>query len=66
MGAAWTYTVCPILIESGSTAKLDERFPILMANSGYVLHRDRFMPTDVEYETNRYFVDKGLEMGTYK
>jgi uroporphyrinogen decarboxylase len=46
--------------------ELDERLPILMENSGYVLHSDHSLPTDVEYETYRYFVDKGLEMGTYK
>jgi uroporphyrinogen decarboxylase len=45
---------------------LTERMPIVMENSGYVLHSDHSIPNQVDYETYRYFVDLGLELGTYK
>jgi len=37
-----------------------------MAGSGYVLQIDHSVSNLVEYETYRYFVDKGLAMGTYR
>ena len=30
---------------------------------GYVLHSDHSIPNTVDYETYRYFVDRGLELG---
>jgi len=39
--------------------------PIAMANSGYVLHTDHSVSNRVEYETYKFFVERGLEIGTY-
>ena len=32
---------------------------------GYCLHSDHSIPNQVDYETYKYFVDLGLEIGTY-
>lgn len=45
--------------------ELESKLPAAMAGSGYVLQVDHSVPDQVHYETYRYFVDKGLEMGTY-
>jgi len=37
-----------------------------MAGGGYVLQVDHSVPDQVNYETYRYFIEKGLELGTYK
>ncbi len=34
------------------------------AGGGYVLHTDHSEPPEIEYETMRYFLDKGREIGT--
>jgi len=47
-------------------AELEKKIPIVKGNYGYVLHSDHSIPNTVHYETYRYFVDKGLEMGTYR
>ena len=44
--------------------ELESKLPAAMAGSGYVLHSDHSIPTRVEYETYRYFVDRGREMGS--
>lgn len=41
------------------------KIPEAMAGSGYILHSDHSITDQVEYETYRYFVDRGLEIGTY-
>jgi uroporphyrinogen decarboxylase len=45
--------------------ELESKLPQAMAGSGYVLQVDHSVPAGVDYETYRYFVDKGLEIGTY-
>ena len=45
--------------------ELTTRIPILKQGSGYVLHSDQSIPDSVDYATYRYFVDRGLELGTY-
>jgi uroporphyrinogen decarboxylase len=45
--------------------ELTTRIPILKQGSGYVLHSDHSIPDSVDYATYRYFVDRGLELGTY-
>ena len=39
--------------------------PQAMAGSGYVLQVDHSVSHEVNYETYKYFVEKGLEIGTY-
>lgn len=46
--------------------ELETKIPEVMKNFGYVLHSDHSIPNTVSYETYRYFVDRGLELGTYK
>jgi uroporphyrinogen decarboxylase len=44
---------------------LQENLPAAMAGSGYILHTDHSIPTSVNYDTYKYFVERGLEIGTY-
>jgi len=46
--------------------ELATRIPVLMQGSGYVLHSDHSIPDTVEYQSYRYFVDRGRELGTYR
>ena len=46
--------------------ELEEKVPVLMQNSGYILHSDHSIPTGCEYETYRFFVDEGRRLGTYE
>lgn len=46
--------------------ELQKKLPVAMEGSGYILHSDHSIPPSVEYKTYRYFVDRGLEMGTYR
>lgn len=46
--------------------ELSTRIPVLKQGSGYVLHSDHSIPDTVEYKSYRYFVDRGLELGTYR
>jgi len=45
--------------------ELEEKIPVVKAGYGYILHSDHSIPETCNYETYRYFVDKGLELGTY-
>lgn len=46
-------------------AELEEKIPILKLNYGYILHSDHSIPVNVTPETYEYFMQKGLELGTY-
>lgn len=46
-------------------AELDRKLPAAMAGGGYCLFSDHSIPDQVEYETYKFFVQRGLEMGTY-
>jgi uroporphyrinogen decarboxylase len=46
--------------------ELEAKVSGVMAGSGYVLQVDHSVPDQVNYETYRYFVEKGLELGTYR
>jgi uroporphyrinogen decarboxylase len=46
--------------------ELESKVPGVMQGSGYVLQVDHSVPNQVNYDTYRYFVEKGLELGTYK
>jgi len=45
--------------------ELEAKVPMLKQNYGFCLHSDHSIPPDVEYETYRYFVEKGLALGRY-
>ena len=47
-------------------AELLSKLPGVMAGSGYVLQVDHSVSPLVEYETYKYFVERGLEIGTYR
>jgi uroporphyrinogen decarboxylase len=46
-------------------AELAKKLPAAMAGSGYILHTDHSVSPRVGYETYRYFLERGREMGTY-
>lgn len=45
--------------------ELEEKIPIVKGNYGFILSSDHSIPDTVEYETYRYFMEKGLELGKY-
>ena len=45
--------------------ELESKIPFVMGNYGYALHSDHSIPNTVNYDTYRYFIEKGLELGTY-
>jgi len=46
-------------------AELEKKIPAVMQGFGYALHSDHSIPNTVDYQTYRYFIDKGLGLGTY-
>ena len=47
-------------------AELHRKLPVaIQGDGGYILHSDHSIPAQVEYETYKYFIELGLEMGTY-
>ncbi len=51
--------------KSAIDRELTEKIPIVKGNYGYALHSDHSIPDQVSYESYRYFVERGLELGTY-
>jgi uroporphyrinogen decarboxylase len=47
-------------------AELESKIPTVKQGFAYSLHSDHSIPKTVEYETYKYFIEKGLELGTYK
>ena len=47
-------------------AELETKIPVVMGHNGYTLHSDHSIPNTVHYETYRYFIERGLELGTYR
>ncbi len=45
--------------------ELHGKIPEVKAGYGYVLHSDHSIPSQVEYDTYRFFVEQGLELGSY-
>ncbi|MFW5884223.1 MAG: uroporphyrinogen decarboxylase family protein [bacterium] len=45
--------------------ELESKIPLVKDGFGYVLHSDHSIPDTVEYDTYRYFVERGLELGSY-
>jgi len=46
-------------------AELDKKLPVAMEGGGYILHSDHSISDRVDYRTYKFFVERGLEMGTY-
>ncbi len=45
--------------------ELESKIPIVKQKNGYILHSDHSIPNQVTYDTYRYFIDRGLELGQY-
>jgi len=45
--------------------ELVSKIPIVKGRFGYALHSDHSIPDQVEYDSFRYFVERGLELGHY-
>jgi uroporphyrinogen decarboxylase len=45
--------------------ELAAKRPVVKGHYGYVLHSDHSIPDQVEYESYRYFVERGLQLGAY-
>jgi uroporphyrinogen decarboxylase len=45
--------------------ELTGKIPVAKGKFGYALHSDHSIPDQVAYESYRYFVDRGLELGAY-
>jgi len=43
-------------------AELEAKIPIVKLGNNFVLHSDHSIPRTVDYETYRYFIDKGLSL----
>ena len=47
-------------------AELESKLPEAMSGSGYILQVDHSVTSQVDYETYKHFVERGLEIGTYR
>ncbi len=47
-------------------AEIDSKLPAAMVGNGYILQVDHSVPSQVNYETYKYFVETALEIGTYR
>jgi len=45
--------------------ELESKIPIVKGNNGFILHSDHSIPYTVNYESYKYFLERGLELGTY-
>lgn len=45
--------------------ELESKIPIVKEGFGYVLHSDHSIPVTVDCDSYRYFIERGLELGTY-
>jgi len=52
--------------EAAVYAELRKKLPAAMKGGGYILHTDHSVSPRVHYETYRYFLERGREMGTYR
>lgn len=43
--------------------ELESKIPFVKAGFGYTLHSDHSIPRTVDYDTYRYFIDRGMELG---
>lgn len=45
--------------------ELESKITMAMGKNGFVLHSDHSIPNTVDYETYKYFIEKGLALGRY-
>ena len=45
--------------------ELTTKIPAVCSNYGYALHSDHSIPNTVDYDTYKYFLERGKELGTY-
>lgn len=45
--------------------EVETKIPTVIQNNGFVLHSDHPIPSDVDPENYAYFIQRGLELGTY-
>ena len=45
--------------------ELETKIPVVKQKYGYFLHSDHSIPNTVDYDSYRYFIDLGLELGAY-
>lgn len=45
--------------------ELAAKIPVVKGGYGYVLHSDHSIPNTVDYDSYRFFVERGLELGRY-
>ena len=46
-------------------AELEKKIPLVKEGNNFILHTDHSVPATVDYENYRYFIEKGLSLGTY-
>lgn len=49
----------------GIRRELESKISIVKRKNGFILHTDHSIPESAEYESYRYFLQTGLELGTY-
>ena len=49
----------------GISRELESKIPIVKQHNGFILHTDHSIPESAEYESYRYFLETGLELGRY-
>lgn len=47
-------------------AELESKIPLVKQGFNYVLHSDHSIPPTVDYESYRYFIERGLQLGTFE
>ena len=45
--------------------ELESKLPYVMGHNGYALHSDHSIPKTVDFDTYKYFLERGLELGKY-
>ena len=45
--------------------ELEAKIPLVKQGFGFTLHSDHSIPRTVDFETYQYFIQRGLELGTY-
>ncbi len=46
--------------------ELESKIPLVKQGYGFALHSDHSIPKTVDYDTYRYFIERGLELGRYE
>lgn len=45
--------------------ELESKIPIVKGKNGFILHSDHSIPNTVNFESYKYFIERGIELGTY-